>query len=109
MDLHDCDVKTMQSKEELKKYIINLCYLLKMKRFGKIIIKYFGANDKKTAGFSIIQLIETSSIIGHFSDYFQKIYLNIFSCKTFDQKLVEEFTQNFFNAKKIRTLFLIRR
>ncbi len=108
MDLHGCDIRVMSSRKKLKEYIDKLCKLIDMKKFGKPFIPYFGVNSPHTKGYSLVQLIETSSITGHFSEYLRRSYINVFSCKTFDKELAKKFTQEFFKAEKIKVRYLVR-
>ncbi|MFH1046136.1 MAG: S-adenosylmethionine decarboxylase [Candidatus Omnitrophota bacterium] len=108
LDLHDCDNSVLSSKKKLQQYVDRLCKLIKMKKFGKTLLPYFGINEAFTKGYSMVQLIETSSITGHFSELWNTAYINIFSCKTFDHRLAREFTRKFFKAKKIENRFLVR-
>ncbi|HIE36056.1 MAG TPA: S-adenosylmethionine decarboxylase [Candidatus Omnitrophica bacterium] len=108
MDLYDCDQKIIISKTKLQEYVDKLCKLIKMKKYGKTLIPYFGEKKIYTKGYSLVQLIETSSITGHFSDYWKTAYINIFSCKKFDHQKAKEFTKNFFGAKRIKTRLIIR-
>lgn len=108
MDLIDCDKSIISSKKKLQQYADQLCKLIEMKKYGKTLIPYFGEKEEFTKGYSLVQLIETSSITGHFSDSWGTAYINIFSCKTYDHKLAQKFTKEFFKAKRIKTRFLIR-
>ena len=108
LDLFECDVDVITSKKKLQEYIDKLCKLIKMKKFGKTLIPYFGEREEFTKGYSLVQLIETSSITGHFSDYWRTAYLNIFSCKTYDKDLAKTFTKKFFGAKRIKARFIVR-
>ncbi len=108
LDLSGCDKKVLTSKKKLKEYIDKLCKLIKMKKYGKTLLPYFGLKEEFTKGYSLVQLIETSSITGHFSDNWGKAYINIFSCRKFDRKAAKKFTRQFFKAKRIENRFLIR-
>ncbi|MBN3040692.1 MAG: S-adenosylmethionine decarboxylase [Candidatus Omnitrophica bacterium] len=108
MDLFECDKKVISSSKKLKEYIDKLCKLIKMKKYGKALIPYFGDKQEYTKGYSLVQLIETSSITGHFSEYWSTAYINIFSCKKYDHRLAKRFTTEFFKAKKVKTEYLIR-
>lgn len=79
-----------------------MCRLLDMKKFGKTLTPYFGLNAPHTAGYSLLQFIETSSITGHFSELTNTAYLNIFSCRAFDARTAAAFSKMFFRAKRIR-------
>ncbi|MBI4846342.1 MAG: S-adenosylmethionine decarboxylase [Candidatus Omnitrophica bacterium] len=108
LDLFDCDVEVISSKKKLQEYTDKLCKLIKMKKFGKTLIPYFGKREEFTKGYSLVQLIETSSITGHFSEYWKRAYINIFSCMTYDSVLAKKFTKEFFKAKRVKARFLTR-
>lgn len=108
LDLYQCDPESMRSNKNLREFVDKLCKILKMKKYGKTFTPYFGLNDIQTAGYSLLQFIETSSITGHFSENFNKAYINIFSCKEFNYKKAEEFTVDFFGAKKYKSRFIRR-
>lgn len=108
MDLSGCDEQVLTSRKKLKEYVDKLCELIDMKQYGKTLIPHFGAAKDYTKGYSLVQLIETSSITGHFSDLWGKAYINIFSCQSYDHKKAKEFTKKFFKAKAVKNRFLVR-
>lgn len=59
IDLHGCDGALIRNAEEVKRHVHELCEHIGMKRFGETVVVHFG-EDKKVAGFSMTQLIETS-------------------------------------------------
>ena len=108
MNLSGCDLKIIKSRKKLKEYVDTLCKLIDMKQYGRTLIPHFGHSEPQTAGYSLVQLIETSSITGHFSELWLTAYINIFSCRTFDHKKAEGFTKTFFKAKKMKSRFIVR-
>ena len=108
IDLSGCDLKILSSRKKLKEYSDTLCKLIKMKKYGRTLLPYFGEKQAFTKGYSLVQLIETSSITGHFSEYWKTAYINIFSCQKYDQKLAKEFTFKFFKAKSMKARMLVR-
>ena len=108
MNLYGCNPAIISSRKKIKEYVDTLCKLIKMKQFGKTWIPYFGHKRPHTKGYSLVQLIETSSITGHFSEAKKSAYINIFSCKSYDRKKAREFTVKFFGAKRIKNTFLTR-
>ncbi|EKD67056.1 MAG: hypothetical protein ACD_48C00619G0004 [uncultured bacterium] len=109
LDLYDCDLKKISSKREIHKFVIELCdNVIKMKRYGRALIPHFGHADPVTSGYSLVQLIETSSVSAHFSELKRSVYLNIFSCAPFDAKKTTAFCKKFFRAKRVK-LHLIKR
>jgi S-adenosylmethionine decarboxylase len=107
IDLFGCDPEIMRDAEAVKEYVVELCKLIDMKRFGECTVVDFG-EDPKVSGFSMVQLIETSCVSGHFANSSNSIYIDIFSCKFYDQKKAAEFTKKFFKAKKIEFNMLLR-
>ena len=108
LNLYDCDGECITSKERLKQYVDELCELIRMKKYGELIIERFGFGKDYSLGYSLVQLIETSSIVAHFSEKRNSAYINIFSCQDFDEEKALEFTKNFFKAKKTISKVLIR-
>ena len=98
IDLHSCNPETIRSAEKIKEFVKELVELIDMKAFRDTQVVHFG-EDEKVAGFSMIQLIETSLISGHFANLTNNVYLDIFSCKVYDPEIVAEFAKKFFEAK----------
>jgi S-adenosylmethionine/arginine decarboxylase-like enzyme len=97
VDLQDCRPETIRDRDHIEAYVIALCKLIGMKRYGECQVVHFG--DGRVAGYSMIQLIETSLISGHFANDTNRAYLDIFSCKGYDPVVVEEFSRKFFGAR----------
>lgn len=109
LNLYDCDLAKISSAHEIKKFVIELCdKVIHMKRYGEALIPHFGHENPLTSGYSLVQLIETSSVTAHFSEYKRSVYLNIFSCAWFDVEKTTEFCKNFFGAKRIESHFFKR-
>jgi S-adenosylmethionine/arginine decarboxylase-like enzyme len=108
LDLYDCDPKIIRSKKKILEYSNKICNLIKMKKYGKPFCERFGLGQDFTAGYSLVQLIESSSITGHFSELWNRAFVNIFSCKMFNHEIAANFTKNFFKAKRIKKRVLIR-
>ena len=109
MDLYECDPRVIRSGKKLAEYTTKLCKLLKMKKYGKTLLPHFGYNEAHTAGYSMLQFIETSSITGHFSELWNSAYINVFSCRDFDTKKAVDFTVSFFGAKRVNKRVIIRK
>ena len=108
MDLSGCDLEVMGSKKKLSEYVDKLCKLIDMKKYGKAQLPYFGLEQPKTKGYSLLQFIETSSITEHFSEHWRKTYINIFSCKAYDHKGAAKFTKEFFKATRMTARYIER-
>jgi len=80
IDLHNCDADTIRDAQAIKRFVVELCERIGMKRFGQCEVVNFG-EDERVAGYSMTQLIETSLISGHFANQTNAVYLDVFSCK----------------------------
>ena len=94
-DIYDCDPDAIRSAERIQQFVIELCDLIEMKRFGEAMIVSFG-EDERVAGYSMVQLIETSLISAHFANKTNTTYLDVFSCKPYEPGIVADFAQRFF-------------
>jgi S-adenosylmethionine/arginine decarboxylase-like enzyme len=108
LDLYDCDPEMIRSKEKILEYLNKICHLIKVKKYGKAMIERFGKDTRWKEGYSFFQFIEESSISGHFLEKESIAFLNIFSCKFFDEKRVIDFTKKFFKSQKVKKKSLLR-
>ncbi len=107
VDLYRCDPGIIRSKDAIQDYVIELCNLIEMKRYGDTWIEHFGENER-IAGFSMSQPIETSLISGHFANETNNVYINIFSCKLYDPYVAAAFTKTFFKAESLDIHIVLR-
>ena len=77
-----------------------------MVAYGEPMVQHFGRGNK--AGFTLVQLIETSNICAHFVEETNDFYLDVFSCKEFDPKHVEKVVKLYFAPKVSNRVFLHR-
>lgn len=109
LDLTGCDPRVIQSQGRLMAYCAEMVRTLGMRAYGPPLIERFGLGQEKTAGYTIVQLIETSSITGHFSEAWLTGHLNIFSCMPYDVDEAAAFTAGFFGGRETRRWVLHRR
>ncbi len=98
VDLYDCNPDLIRDANYIKRYVVDLCALIGMKRYGECQVVNFG--EGRVAGYSMVQLISTSLISGHFANETNHAYLDIFSCKGYDPTVVESFSKEFFGARR---------
>lgn len=109
IDLSGCDVARLEDAALIERFSVELCDdVLEMVRYGEPLIEWFGLSEPKTAGYSLVQLIETSSVVGHFSGHRRSAHLDVFSCKPYDADAVERFCVEFFGADGASTTFIER-
>lgn len=107
VDLYGCNPDTIRDAEKIKQFVVELCEIIDMKRFGETEVVHFGPNDK-VAGFSMTQLIETSLISGHFANSTNAAYIDVFSCKEYDPETVVEYAKKFFGAGSVKSNVVLR-
>jgi S-adenosylmethionine decarboxylase len=107
IDIYDCDPELIKNADAIKYFVYELCDLIEMKRFGECNVVYFGENEK-VAGYSMTQLIETSLILAHFANESNTVYLDVFSCKSYQPEVVSTFAQKFFKGKRTKLQVNIR-
>ena len=108
LDCGGCDAKLMSDYDNVDKWIRKLVDDIDMQPIGEPRIEYTAAEFPDKAGFTVVQVIVTSSIVAHFVDGLGQIYLDVFSCKQFDTKVVEDSVRKNFGATKIRSYYLTR-
>jgi S-adenosylmethionine/arginine decarboxylase-like enzyme len=103
LDLKGCDI-LMFTREHIAAYFIGLCDLIDMKREDLYFWDDEGIPEKEkrtephVVGITAVQFIITSSITIHALTILKEAYINIFSCKPFDNIDAIKFTRNYFGA-----------
>lgn len=108
LDCKACNIDRITSYDNIKSFITSLVRDIDMVAYGTPVIEHFATHDPMKAGYSLVQLIETSSITGHFVDLTGDCYLDIFSCKEFNIETVIRCVESFFNPDSIRRTYLTR-
>lgn len=107
-DLYDCDLALMQDAPAIKRFVVQLCEKIGMRRYGETGVVNFG-DDPRVAGFSMMQLIETSLISAHFANASRAIYLDVFSCAPYDPQAVAAYARDYFKARRFNLQSVERR
>jgi S-adenosylmethionine/arginine decarboxylase-like enzyme len=106
LDCAGCDPVAIRDYDHIFKFNQELVRRIDMEAYGDPQIVNFGHGDK--AGFSSLQWISTSSIVGHYVNELNQIYLDVFSCKPFDIEEVEATVMEFFGPTSIRKYYITR-
>lgn len=105
LDLYGCNVKKF-TREVIALFMENLCFEIDM---TPATLHFWDFEDEPEeyekapnhlAGITAVQFIETSNIIIHTLDKLEECYVNIFSCKPFDQCKAKRFVEKFFDAEQ---------
>jgi hypothetical protein len=106
VDAAHCDPDAIRSKKTIAAFARELVKEIKMVAFGAPQIHRFGCG--RLEGYTMIQLIETSNISAHFDEYTNAVYLDVFSCKAFDQHVALEVFNKYFTPEQNKVRFLKR-
>ncbi|MET7394230.1 S-adenosylmethionine decarboxylase [Dactylosporangium sp. NPDC005572] len=64
------------------------------------MVERFALDNPAAAGYSLVQLITTSSITAHFAEHTGRAFINVFSCKPFDAVVATDFIVRYFRARR---------
>ena len=113
LDLHECD-SSVFTREDITKFFELLCDKINMTRCDLHFWddletpSCFKETEPHLVGTSAIQFIKTSNVTIHTLDILKRVYLNIFSCKDFDDNVAKEFSEQFFKGKSVNTVVVRR-
>jgi S-adenosylmethionine decarboxylase len=107
LDCAGCNIASISSKEVIHQFVKDLVVQIKMVPHGDPVIEYLLEGDPKQ-GFSLMQLITTSNICGHFMELDGTAYFDIFSCKEFSIELAQNIVREYFAPKKMRVNYITR-
>ena len=109
LDLSECDIKKFK-KASFKKFFVEVCDLIDMQREQLNFCNILDEKEKPNViGITAIQFIMTSNITIHAYTSTGKAYVNIFSCKEFEEKDAIEFTKNWFGGKVLQSHVFARK
>lgn len=98
----------IKSKEHILAFIKELVPAIDMIAYGEPWIERFATHDPDKAGISFCQMIETSNITGHFVELNGDFYLDVFSCKRYDGKIVTDIVMKYFHPENIKSSMIER-
>jgi S-adenosylmethionine/arginine decarboxylase-like enzyme len=101
-----CVPATIRSKPLIQEFSRELVKKIDMVPYGHPKVVMFGSGNKK--GYTLVQLIETSNITAHFVEETNDMYLDVFSCKKFNDETVEEIVDFYFGPTSVDTKFVSR-
>ena len=107
VDLVGCDPAAIRDGDGIARFAVDLCDRIEMRRFGPATVVRFGA-DPRVSGYSLVQLIETSLVSGHFAEESDSAYLDIFSCKPYPPHAVLELARDWFGGRVAAATLTLR-
>lgn len=106
LDCAGCEAEAITNYDNVYNFTKQLVKDIDMVAYGEPTIVNFGSGNK--AGFTMFQLIETSNICAHFANETNTMYLDVFSCKPYNNDVVIELVKKYFKAKSIRPSYITR-
>lgn len=113
LDIHNCDVATF-TRHYIQLYFDELCGLIDMTQCkmhfwdDEDVPEELKQTEDHTTRISAVQFILTSNITIHTLSKLNKVFINIFSCKSFNHEEAEFFTQEFFEGKVVKSTVIDR-
>lgn len=114
LDIHNCNPSTF-TRKSIRNYLKELCALIDMERCELYWWDDYGVppeeqeTEPHLKGTTAIQFISTSNITIHTLDLLKSAYINIFSCKEFDETVVKEISSRWFQGKIANSHIIERR
>jgi S-adenosylmethionine/arginine decarboxylase-like enzyme len=108
LDCSECDIASATDPENIKAFSKELVEKIDMIAYGEPQIVHFADHSLDKAGWTLIQLIETSNITAHFIDNNGDAYIDVFSCKDFESYDVVSVVNKYFKPKSYRLTRLTR-
>ena len=102
LDCSGCGTELMQNELLVRVWIDQLVSDIAMTPVGAAVVEYTAGDHPDKAGFTVVQIIVTSSIVAHFVDASGHIYLDVFSCKDFSAETVRASIRNTFGCSAMR-------
>lgn len=106
LDLFECDKQILTDPEKIKQFVSEIITVINMKAHGPCYIERFGSGLLE--GYSAMQFIETSSITIHCDEVDMRAFIDIFSCKDFDEQKAIAFSEQFFSSHSSKKTVLTR-
>ena len=102
MDCSACDREAVRSAEVIRAFCEDLVESIGMVAYGEPVIEHFATHLPEAAGYSLVQLIETSAVTGHFCDLSGDAYVDVFSCKDFDPAVAVRVVERHLRPARVR-------
>ena len=112
IDAAKADLTRISDKDNVANFARELVKRIEMIPFGDPQVVHFGEGNKE--GLTLVQLISTSSITGHFvehdgsTDGTGSYYIDIFSCKPYNVDTVIQTCREFFGNTTERIHYFVR-
>ena len=97
LDFNGCPKELLEDKENILNWSKELVQAIDMVAYGEPVIEHFATHSHEAAGYTLLQMIETSNISAHFAENIGQVYIDVFSCKAFDVEVALGICKKYFN------------
>ena len=97
LDFNGCPKELLADRENILNWIKELVHAIDMVAYGEPVIEHFATHSHEAAGYTLLQMIETSNIAAHFAENIGQVYIDVFSCKAFDVEVALGICKKYFN------------
>ena len=101
-----CCPRAIRNPTAILEFGHDLVAKIHMIPYGPPLLKHFGKDGK--AGYTFVQLIETSNVVAHFVEDTDDAYFDIFSCKEFDPVVAENVIRRHFSPSQVHRQLIER-
>lgn len=103
LDLAGCPRERLLHADHLRDWVAELVDAIDMKAYGEPLLEHFATHSHDAAGYTLLQLIETSNICAHFAENLGQVYIDVFSCKRFDNEVAIDVCRKYFAPQTVET------
>ncbi len=108
-DCAGCNEEAISNGDHIIAFSKALVEAIDMKAYGEPLLERFALHDPSRGGYTLVQLIETSLIDGHFVEGKGEAYISVHSCKYYDESIVRRTIHEYFGAATITEQIVLRR
>lgn len=107
IDMHGCPRDKVCDPAVISDFVKAVIAKIDMVPMRPIWMEYCETHDPAKFGWSFYQMIQDSNISGHLCDvdtkdpYFGSGFCDVFSCKEYDPKVVEDIVREYFHPKEL--------
>ena len=96
LDFNGCPKELLADKENILNWSKELVQAIDMVAYGEPVVEHFATHSHEAAGYTLLQMIETSNIAAHFAENIGQVYIDVFSCKAFNVEVALGICKNYF-------------
>jgi S-adenosylmethionine/arginine decarboxylase-like enzyme len=104
IDLHGCSRELLADGERIRAFVAEVVPAIDMRAHGPTHLERFGVGELE--GWSAMQFIETSSITVHADEVDRRCFVDVFSCKAFDEHAAAAIARRFFGGTAVVRVLL---